>query len=65
MIDRARCSNGLYLLAVPDKSLHTSSSYACRVTCSVDIDTWHSRLGHLSHQRLNSMKNVLQLNSTT
>lgn len=60
-IGRAECSNGLYLLAPPDKSLLTYQTHV--VVHAVSLDAWHNRLGHLSHMSLNSMKNALHVSS--
>lgn len=61
MIGRVECSNGLYLLAPPDKSSLTFQNVLVHV---VGPDTWHNRLGHLSHMLLNSMKEALYISNS-
>lgn len=53
MIGKAESSNGLYVFS-PDKSHCLFAT-----VCSVSLDTWHSRLGHTSFQRLSLLKNTL------
>lgn len=49
--------NGLYLLNVP------MQQEATVLSCTSTFETWHQRMGHPSYERLNSMKNLLSLNT--
>lgn len=67
-IGKAECLNGIYLLVFPEKSDKCSPttpvfSDNCHssLSCNVHIDTWHSRLGHLSHKRLTLLKDTIVL----
>ena len=55
MIGKGSVINDLYILdATPKSSL----------ILFVSVETWHTRLGHLSNQRLDLLKDVLHCNST-
>ena len=66
MIGRGNKSKDLYVLEVDNLDLMSKvdslqSSYSSNFVNKISVQVWHHRLGHLSSQRLELLKNPTEL----